>query len=188
MRYLIAVLAMLGASFAADHMMFRGAYVGQPLSDFVDCSSGKAKATKEGYRTHGGICEGKRGSVFHTRVAGILDPKTSGESFDIEGGKIIRIRIFIPREDEWEKVRYDLTQKLGEPISEIPDVYQNGLGARWEFNHGFWLKQDVVAYAGIRVVPVRKAFGSGPATDGIEIQITDSEHAKLPSTTPSTLD
>lgn len=188
MRTAAVILCLACTAFAADPITFRGAFIGEPLSDYVDCSSGKAKSLKEGFKTHGKICEGKRGSVYHTQTKGVLDPKTAGESFDIENEKIIRIRIYVPREDDWEKVRYDLTQKLGNPVSEIPDVYQNGFGARWEFNQGFWVKENIVAYAGIKALPVQKVFGSGPATAGIEINITDADHAKLPSTTPSILD
>lgn len=182
------LLCLATVALAADPITFRGAYIGQPVSDYVDCSSGKAKALKEGYRTRGKLCAGGHGIVFHTKMAGLFDPKDSGEWLESDNGKIIRIKIFIPKEDDWEKVRYDLTQKLGDPVSEVPDVYQNGLGARWEFNKGFWMKGDVVAFAGIKVMPIHRVFGSGPATSGIEITITDPVHAKLPSTTPSTLD
>lgn len=186
MRCVVIMMCLATAALAADQLTFRGAYIGEPVSDFVDCSSGKAKTLKEGYRTHGKVCDG-RGYIFHTKVKGLLDPKTSGEAMVTESGKITRIRIFVPNED-WEKVRYDLTQKMGDPVSEVPDVYQNALGGRWEFNQGFWANGNIVAFAGIKVLPVRKAFGNGPATDGIEINIMDAQHAKLPNTTPSTLD
>lgn len=191
MKHLIAAFCLAGAMLAADNITFRGAYIGQPISDYVDCSSGKAKALKEGYKTHGKICDGS-GYIFHTQIKGLLYPKASGEALQAENGKIARIRIYVPN-DDWEKVRYDLSQKLGEPVSEVPDVYQNGFGARWEFNKGFWVKGDVVASAGVKVsaigsTAVRDPFTNQPTTEGIEINITDSKHAKLPSTTPSTLD
>ena len=186
MKVIPLVLVLVVTSVAADQVTFRGVYIGEPISNIVACSSGKAKAQK-GYRVRGNICDGQHGYIFHTQVKGILNPKESGEWFESEGGKVIRIRIFVPNED-WDKIRYDLTQKLGSPSSEVPAVYQNGFGARWEFNQGFWIKEDLVAYAGIKVLPVRRVFGSGPATDGIEINITDTQHAKLPSSRPSTLD
>ena len=53
----------------------------------------------------------------------------------------------------------------------------------------FWVKDNIVVYAGIRVLAgIEKAFGPGLATEGIQITITDAEHAKLPETRPSTLD
>lgn len=54
-----------------EPLKFRGAFIGEPLSDFADCPGGKAKSLKDGYKTHGKLCEG-RGSVgrvkVHTRV------------------------------------------------------------------------------------------------------------------------
>jgi hypothetical protein len=138
------------------------------------------------------LCEGKRGLILHTQTKGLMDPKTSGESFVVEDRKVIRIVLFVPNED-WDKVRYDLTQKLGSPSSELPEVYQNGFGARWEFSQGFWSKGDLVVVAGVKVLTllgscVERALGPGCATDGIRITITDAAHAKLPSTLPSTLE
>lgn len=184
---LAALLLLATAAWAADPIIFRGAYIGQPISDFVDCSSGKAKPLKDGYKTRGNICEGRHGYIFHTQIKGLLNPRESGERLEAEDRKLEKITILIPNED-WDKVSYDLTQKLGNPVSEVPDVYQNNFGARWEFNKGFWIKEDIVAYAGIKVLPVQKPFSSQPATDGIEIKITDAKHAKLPATRPSTLD
>jgi len=154
----------------------------------VDCSSSTAKALERGYRIHGNVCDGKRGAVFHTTTKGFLDVKDQGEVFWFQDQKVTRIQILIPNQD-WEKVKYDLTEKLGPPSSEMPQVFQNAFGARWEFEQGFWRKGDLVAYAEIKVLPgVQKVFGNGPATRGIEVTITDAAHAKLPETTANSLD
>ena len=192
MRYLVVLLCLAGAALAADQITFRGAYIGQPMSDWVDCSSGKPKAVKEGYKTHGKICQGKLGAVSrlkgHTRMLTGNGVAFEGEEFFIEEGKISRIKIFVPDEREWEKVKYDLTQKLGPPSSDVPQVYQNGFGARWEYDQGFWVHDNTVAYAGIKVRGTSQVFSDAPSTEGIEINITDTVHAKLPATRPSTLD
>jgi hypothetical protein len=107
---------------------FRGAYIGQPVTDFVKCD-GKPKAINEGYRTHGKSCDAQHFLIFHTKTKGHLDPKTEGESFRFDNGKLTKIIILIPNND-WDKVRFDLTQKLGEPLSEVPQMFQNGFGAR----------------------------------------------------------
>ncbi len=169
-----------------EPIRFRGGYVGEPLSDYVDCS-GKPKPLKDGYKLHGKICEGKRGLVYHESLKGILNPKDQGERFWFEKRELFKIEIMIPNED-WAKVRYDITEKMGEPLSEVPQVYQNGFGARWEYDHGFWVKHDVVVYAGIKVLPVHAVFGGGMATDGIRVTVISADRAKLPDRTPSTMD
>jgi hypothetical protein len=112
--------------------------------------------------------------------------------FYFEGQKLFQIKIIIPN-DDWEKVRYDLTEKLGDPLSDAPTVYQNGFGARWEFDKGFWVKGDIVAAAGVKVLniggaAIHKPFSNQPDTAGIEITIMSAERAKLPSITPNSLD
>jgi hypothetical protein len=172
---------------------FRGAYIGQPLSDYVDCSSGKAKSLKDGYKPHGKLCEREFGVVsrlkMHSRVLSGNGSAEEGESFLFQDGKITRITIFVPDESEWEKVKYDLTQKLGPPSSEVPQIYQNGFGARWEYDQGFWVHENTVAYAGVKVSNFgHQLFSNAPMTEGIQLTITDAARAKLPSKTPSTLD
>ena len=108
------LLLLVSLAFAQELVKFRGAYLDQPLSDYVDCSGGKAKKLESGYRTHGAICEGKRGIVFHVKTKDFMDPKTGGEILKFEEQKLVEIKILVPNE-VWEKVRYDLTQKLGPP-------------------------------------------------------------------------
>ena len=192
-----ALLLLTAASFCQvaptdEPIKFRGAYIGQPLGDYVDCS-GKAKSLKDGYKVHGKLCEGKLGTIgrvkLHTRVLSGNDPAEEGEIFFFEGNKLTRIKIFVPDEREWEKVKYDLTQKLGPPSSDVPNVYQNGFGAKWEYDQGFWVHGDIVAYAGIKVSKMsHQLFSNAPSTGGIELTITDAASAKLPSRMPSTLD
>jgi len=190
---IFALLSCLAATAqSTDPIKFRGAYVGEPLSDFVNCDSGKGSVTKEGYKMHGKLCQGEKGSVYRMHMHGFLTTKDEGEIFMFENRSLFKIKIMIPNND-WEKVKYDLSQKLGEPQSEVPEVYQNGFGARWEFNQGFWLKDSTVAYAGIKVANVggraiNSPFSHQPETQGIEITITDAVHAKLPSTTSNSLD
>jgi hypothetical protein len=190
---LFTFLCVVGYAQQTELLKFRGAYVGQPISDYVDCSSRHAKTLQEGWKTHGDICRGKRGWIFHTKgkLVGLV-PKLEGESFVIENEKIATIKLYVPNED-WEKVRYDLIQKMGQPASEVPEVYQNGFGARWEFSRGFWSTGNVVVAAGVKVesvggVAMSGPFSNAPQTRGIEVTITDAEHAKLPSTRPSTVD
>lgn len=178
---------------AADPITFRGAYIGQPVSDFVDCSLRKPRPLKDGFKSHGNICEGKKGTVWriksHARILSGNGTSEDGEIFLFEDRKVIRIKILIGEEAEWEKVKYDLTEKLGPPTSDVPQIYQNGFGARWEYDQGFWIHDSTVAYAGVKVSKyVTRVFGNDPATEGIEINITDTDHAKLPSNRPSTLD
>jgi hypothetical protein len=74
------------------------------------------------------------------------------------------------------------------PTSEVPQVYQNGFGARWEYDQGFWVKDNIVVCAGIQVLAgIEKAFGPGPATEGIQITITDARtHAATITTAVTT--
>jgi hypothetical protein len=193
MRYLVAVLCLTGLAFAVEPIKFRGAYIGEPLSDFVDCFSHKPRALKDGAHVHGKVCEGKRGAVYSTKTSGLMSPKFEGESFNFEDQKLIEIVMYVAHESEWEKVRYDLTQKMGEPRSEVPEIYQNLLGARWEANQGLWVKDDIVAAAGIKVAklfgaPMQDPLTKAPETEGIQIKIVSAERAKLPETRPSTLD
>jgi hypothetical protein len=193
MKNLAMLLCLATVTLAADQITFRGAYIGQPLSDYIDCSTGKAKPIKESYKPHGKLCEGKPGTVsrikYHARILSGNGGADEGEMFLFEDRKIARIKIFVPDESEWEKVKYDLTQKLGSPSSDVPQIFQNGFGARWEYDQGFWVNGNTVAYAGIKVSTFgHRLFSNAPMTEGIEVNITDAQHAKLPSTTPSTLD
>lgn len=182
------------AQTAEPPITFRGAYIGQPLSDYLDCSARKPKSLKEGYKSHGKLCEGRIGVVerlkMHTRILGALvsneDSSEEGESFTFEESRITRIKIYLPDESAWEKLKYDLTQKLGPPTQEIPQVYQNAFGARWEYDQGVWIHGNIVAFAGIKVS--RLQIGNRPTTGGVELTVTDTNHAKLPSTSPSSLD
>ena len=194
LTWLCAVM-LLAASFlsAEEPIKFRGAYIGQPMSELVDCSSGKAKVLADGFKAHGKICDGK-GSISHIKVHSHFTRGTTeeGEVFSFEDNKLAVIKIMIPN-DDWDKVKYDLTQKMGEPQSEAPTVYQNGFGAKSEFGKGFWVKGDLVAAAGIRVShlgneAIKNPLTHQPDTQGIEITIMSAQRAKLPSTTPNSLD
>ncbi len=189
------VLLSAGLCCAEEPIRFRKAYLGQPLSDYADCSSGKAKSLLAGYRTHGKLCQGKHGFVFHTKVSGLWNPRESGERLEFEDRTLYKITIYVPN-DDWAKVRYDLSEKLGEPLSEVPQTYQNLLGARWEFNQGFWRKGNVVAYAGMKVDTIAPCGGISalakpqgvPCSDNIRIIITTPERAGEPDTKPNSLD
>jgi hypothetical protein len=171
---------------------FRGAHLGQSLFDYVDCSSGKGRKLKQSYRLHGDLCRGKKGAVYNTKSVGLMNPKTHGEIFWFDNFKLNTIKILIPDED-FEKVKYDLSEKLGPPASEVPQVFQNGFGARWEFEQGFWQKGNIVAAAGVRVTTlggsaIRGPFSNKPATQGIIVTIMDAATAKVPSSRPNVLD
>jgi len=82
---------------------------------------------------------------------------------------------------------------MGEPVSEVPTVYQNGFGARWEFDRGFWVKDGIVAAAGVRVENFAGHADTNVLThqietSGVEITIMSAERAKLPSSTRNSLD
>jgi hypothetical protein len=186
------VILLAAMVFAEEPIRFRGAYVGEPLSDFVDCDGAKGKSRKPDYKLHGKVCEGNPGRVFHTKTKGLMNPKTEGEVLWFEDHKLVKITIMVPNED-WDKVRYDLSEKLGPPLEEVPQVFQNGFGARWEYDRGFWSKGDIVAYAGIQVETlghqaINDPFTNKPAVNGIETTVTDAQHAKLPQTRPNSLD
>jgi hypothetical protein len=172
MKVLVALCLLCGFCFAQDEpIKFRGAYLGEPLSAFVDCSSGKPKALNDDFKPHGKLCEGRSGVITHVQVHSsfLKAPTTEGEQFFFDDKKIVKVKIYIPDTD-WDKVRSDLSAKLGEPTSEPPQVFQNGFGARWEYDQGFWHKGDIVAYAGIKA----NAVGSHIFTHGIEITITEA--------------
>jgi hypothetical protein len=187
------VIAACSAAFAQqpESIKFRGAYIGQPISDYVNCSSRKAKSLREDYKVHGKPCT-SLGSVFRTKTKHFMSSTMEGEGFAFENGKLFRIMIYIPNED-WDKVRFDLTEKLGEPLKEVPQIFQNGFGARYEYEQGFWQKGDIVAFGKIKVATlgnraINNPFTNLPDTEGIEVTITDAEHAKLPETRPNMLD
>lgn len=184
---LTLVLLLSGFALSQNEpIKFRGAYIGEPVAELVDCSSHKPKSLKDGYKVSGKVCEGKPGVVSRIKFSNLLSMREEGESFLFADKKLYRIVIFIPH-DDWEKVKYDLTEKLGNPVSEIPDVYQNGFGARWEFSQGMWIKDDLVAVAGTKV-DTAPVFGNRPTSEGIQVSVTDKVHAKLPSTRPNSLD
>jgi hypothetical protein len=200
--FTLVVLFLLQCSFAqsGEPIKFRGAYIGEPLSDFVDCSHGKPKSIRDGYKTYGKLCERSTGTISRIKskrapLGGMLNPsqfKLDGETFGFIDGKLFTVIVYVPN-DDWSKVKYDLTQKLGEPISQVPEVFQNAFGARWEYNQGFWQKADIVAFAGVDVETIGNRaeldpWSHAPMTHGIEVRITDSDHAKLPSTTANSLD
>ena len=193
LRYLVAAVVVLSSvASAQEPIKFRGAYIGEPLGDFLDCSRSKPIVLKDGYKVHGKLCEGKKGSIYRMHARGVLIIKDEGEVFMFENRSLFRILISVPNED-WEKIRYDLTEKLGEPKSEVPTVYQNAYGARWEYNQGFWEKGNTVAFAGVRVAhlgsqAINAPLSNQPQTEGIQITVTDAVHAKLPRTTANSLD
>jgi hypothetical protein len=192
MLFLCAVCA-----FAQDGpITFRGAYLGQPVSAYVDCSSGKARTIQPGYKTHGKLCRGERGWVYHTKSVGVWHPRAEGEILEFQGKVLSKIRIELANND-WEKLRYDLSQKLGEPSSEPPEVYGNLFGARWEFNQGFWRKGDIVAYAGEKVETIggcgfadtlSQSRMPHPCSDSIELVITTAQIAGTPDKRRNSLD
>jgi hypothetical protein len=189
-KYFAILLLCVPICLAQNEPAFRGGFIGQPLSDYADCSSRKPKSIREGYKAYG-KCDGKV-AITRTHARSFMDPDPVGETFRFENQKLVEILIYIKNED-WEKTKYDLTQKLGQPRSEIPQIYQNGFGARWEFPQGFWSDGRIVAAARVKVdefagVANHKFFSNEIATKGIEIIITDAERAKLPSTQPNSLD
>jgi hypothetical protein len=195
MKSLALLLLCCVGCFSQDSkpVTFRGGYIGQPLSDYADCSSGKPKSIKEGYKVYGN-CKLKRAAVAHTRARNFMDPSPVGEEFSFENDKLVEIHIYIKDED-WAKTKYDLTAKLGSPISENPQVFSNNFGGRWEYGQGSWIKGDIAAIARVKVdvsmEPLANFDGrvaEQPMTKGIEIIVTDSARAKLPSSTRSTLD
>src|SRR5438132_1350312 len=153
MKKLVLALVVIAAGCAAfaqqsEPIKFRGAYIGQPVSDYADCS-GKGKSLRAGYKLHGKPCTGL-GSIFRTKTKHFMSSTMEGEGFAFENGKIFRIIIYIPNED-WDKVRFDLTEKLGDPANEVPQIFQNAFGARYEYEQGFWQKGDIVAFGKIKV-------------------------------------
>jgi hypothetical protein len=194
MKKMVLVL-LVSFAFAQEPVKFRGAFVGEPLSDFVDCSSSKGKLLKEGYKSHGKLCEGKSGSISRLKNRALLGVTMDGEVFGFNESKVVAIMIFVPN-DNWEKVRDDLTEKLGPPSKEMPQVYQNGFGAHWEYGQGFWQTANLVAFAKVKVanlggVAINRPFSHTPETEGIEVTITDPEYAKkgkLLSASPNTMD
>lgn len=193
MRCLFVLVLLLSSAFpqSSAPVKFRGAYIGEALGDFVDCSQHKPIVTRDGYKMHGKLCDGGKGSVY--RMHGhAMSSREDGEVFMFEGRNLFRIVISIAN-DDWEKVRYDLSDKLGEPKSEVPTVYQNAFGARWEYNRGFWSSGDTVAFAGVKVAhlgseAINGPFSHQPQTEGIQITITDAAHAKLPESSANSLD
>ncbi len=149
MKYAVLVLLLSSFAIAQDQpIKFRGAYIGQPVSDYGQCNGGKLRLNAEGFKTRGKICDGRKGSIYQIK-SHFISSKEEGKILLFENQKVIEIKILIGN-DDWDKVRYDLTQKLGDPLSEAPTVYQNGFGARWEFDKGFWVRGDLVAAAGIK--------------------------------------
>jgi hypothetical protein len=190
MKTLVLVLLVYcGSMFAQEPIRFRGAYVGESLSDFVDCSSHKPKVIKEGYKIYGKLCEGKPGAISRIKNRAVLSVALDGESFGFNESRLGSITIFVPDAD-WEQVRDDLTAKMGAPLKEVPQVYQNGFGAHWEYGQGFWQTDDLVAFAKVNVaslggVAVNRPFSSVPQTEGIEIRIMGPEMAKRAKFLPS---
>ena len=185
-----AALAQTDSS-SLQPIKFRGAYIGEPVAELVDCS-GKPKALVDGYKVSGKVCDGGKGSVHRVKNRAKLGVREDGEIFFLESGKVVTIKVLVPN-DDWDKVKYDLSQKLGEPSSEAPTVYQNGFGARWEYGKGFWVKDGIVAAAGVKVShlggqAINNPFTNQPDTQGIEITIMSAERAKVPNTTPNSLD
>jgi len=192
MKLLAAFLLFASLAFAQDQpIKFRGAYIGQPLTDYGQCNGNKIKLTADGFKSHGRVCDGK-GLIYHTKTRGLMNPKTEGEVLYFENQKLAEIKIMIPNED-WDKIKYDMTGKMGQPLSEAPTVYQNGFGARWEYSRGFWEKDGIVAAAGIKVLDIggqalKDPLTNQPDTEGIEIRIMSANRAKMPETQPSSLD
>ncbi len=195
MVLLVLILLLTGFVFGQEPIRFRGAYIGESLSDFVDCSSGKAKALKDGYKSHGKLCEKGMGSISRLKNRAILGVKEEGEVFGFNESKLIAIQIFVANED-WDQVRDDLTGKLGMPVKDIPQVYQNLFGARWEYGQGFWQSGEVLAFAHVKVAElggraINQPFTNNPETEGIEITITNLEvarHLRLLGPSRNTLD
>ena len=195
MKTLLVLLVCCCPMFGQEPIRFRGAYVGEPLSDFADCSSGKPKVIKEGYKAYGKICNGKAGAISRLKNKAFLGVVFKGESFTFMESRIVAITIFVANEN-WQKVRDDLTEKLGAPSKEVPQVYQNGFGAHWEYGQGFWQAANLVVFAQVKVANVGGAaitrpFSNTPETEGIEIRIMGPEmakRAKLLSTGPNSID
>jgi hypothetical protein len=194
MKKMVLVL-LVSIAFAQEPVKFRGAFIGEPLSDFVDCSSHKGRPLKEGYKTHGKLCEGKSGSVSKLKNKAFMGVALDGEVFGFNESRVVTIMIYVANAD-WEKVRDDLSEKLGPPSREMPQVYQNGFGAHWEYGQGFWQSANLVAFAKVKVanlggVAINKPFSNTPETEGIEVTITTPEyakHSKLLSTSPNSMD
>ena len=111
----LAVLIYACTTSAAEPIKFRGAYVGQPLSDFVNCDGTKGKALRPDYKVHGKLCQGGKGTVGKMKTHGFLVQKLECEEFLFDNLKLSQITICVPN-DDWDKIRYDLTEKLGEPV------------------------------------------------------------------------
>lgn len=115
--------------------------------------------------------------------------------FGFQDSKLAVITILVA-DNDWDKVRDDLNEKLGPAAKEVPQVYQNAFGARWEYGSAFWQAANLVVFAREKVNSVGGVarpglFSNSPETSGIEITITDSDHAKrmkLPSGAANSLD
>jgi hypothetical protein len=141
------------------------------------------------------LCEGKSGSISKLKNRAFLGVALDGEVFGFNESRVVTIVILVPNND-WEKVRDDVTEKLGPPSKEMPQVYQNGFGAHWEYGQGFWQTANLVAFAKIKVanlggVAINRPFSNNPETEDIEVTIMDPEYAKhvnLSSTSPNSMD
>jgi hypothetical protein len=141
------------------------------------------------FHLHGKLCEEGRGRIENMKhkSRGFLDAlnenKTvkkanseDGMEIKFENGKIDSIRIQLPEEAEWENLAADITAKLGKPVDQHGQTFQNKFGARWEFPLSTWEKDGVIATA---LVEAKTEFdGKAITTAGIKVFITSSAKYK----------
>ena len=165
---------------------FRGAYIGEPLADFVTCPGNKP--IDPAFKVHGNLCEEGKGRIenMKSKSRGFMDAMTKktvqktlshdGVEITVVDGKIDAIRIQLPEETDWDNLAADITAKLGKPIDQRGRSFQNKFGAHYDFPLSIWKRDGVIATAG---VDAKAEFnGDSITTAGIKVFITSSAKYK----------
>lgn len=163
---------------------FHGAYLGQPASDYIDCSTGKTmEKWSAGTKGRGrDICDGKVGVIARSKKIDVLRKYDLDRLF-FSGSKVTSIMITMHSE-KFDVVVADMATKLGrKPDSTDPSTFQNAYGAKWSFNKAMWL--------GVPGVIVEDNVNNEDVplmADGVAVTVMDANALPKDTNKPNSLD
>jgi len=186
----------------------KGVYIGQSVEEYLATAPAKARfalfdlnncsrASKKTGEIAGPsdqeLCQqfarARTGEKISIRLLYTLPGETS-----FENGKVTDFSyVVVPDLDQsspWEKVLYDIKNKLGNPTDSKPIIMQNGFGATFSYESAIWRLHDPTGehYLFGREAPLE---GADAATKIVLITLTSknaAQHEKELQNKPSTID
>jgi hypothetical protein len=184
---------------SSQPLKIKGVFLGQPVTDFLENSEAKDRFAQfdttrcsKAKRSDRNICETLARAAAGEKVTFSLMPELPGSTTFDHGVVVEHVQLILGTISDglngpFDKVLYDLKQRLGVPKDTTPIVMQNGFGATFSYRSASWMIGDP-AHSEFVVATEHRL------DDGLKVVLvslsnrTENDHQKELAQRPSTID